>query len=77
MFEEVQNKSDSMTSTYSVKRGQSILYNSFRNWRQLTLLEMSALLNRVTKSAVTRIITVDVGDMPKKSSSGIYAKIKR
>lgn len=74
--EEVQNKSDSMTSTYSVKRGQSILYNSFRNWRQLTLLEMSALLNRVTKSAVTRIITVDVGDMPKNQVQVFMQRLK-
>ena len=44
--------SDSMTSSYTVKRGQSILYNSFRIWRELNLLEMSALLNRLTKSSV-------------------------
>lgn len=73
---EDQDKSDSMTSTYSVKRGQSILYNSFRNWRQLTLLEMSALLNRVTKSAVTRIITVDVGDMPKNQVQVFMQRLK-
>ncbi|MCK9470190.1 MAG: portal protein [Bacilli bacterium] len=76
LSEEAQNKSDSMTSTYSVKRGQSILYNSFRNWRQLTLLEMSALLNRVTKSAVTRIITVDVGDMPKNQVQVFMQRLK-
>jgi len=67
---------DSMTSSYSVKRGQSLLYNSFRNWRQLTLLEMSALLNRITKSAVTRIITVDVGDMPKEQVQGFMQRLK-
>jgi len=67
---------DSMTSAYSVKRGQSLLYNSFRNWRQLTLLEMSALLNRITKSAVTRIITVDVGDMPKEQVQGFMQRLK-
>lgn len=67
---------DSMTSSYSVKRGQSLLYNSFRNWRQLTLLEMSALLNRITKSAVTRVITVDVGDMPKEQVQGFMQRLK-
>lgn len=67
---------DSMTSSYTVKRGQSLLYNSFRNWRQLTLLEMSALLNRITKSAVTRIITIDVADMPKEQVQGFMQRLK-
>lgn len=70
------NTTDSMTSSYSVKRGQSLLYNSFRNWRQLTLLEMSALLNRITKSAVTRVITVDVGDMPREQVPGFMQRLK-
>ena len=50
---------------YSVRRGQSLLYNTFKTWRQLKLLEDSILLNRVTKSSVTRIIGVEIGDMPK------------
>lgn len=70
------NTTDSMTSSYSVRRGQSLLYNSFRNWRQLTLLEMSALLNRITKSAVTRVITVDVGDMPREQVPGFMQRLK-
>lgn len=53
------------TTSYSVKRGQSILFNSFRGWRQLNLLEMSALLNRITQSAVIRIIQVETSDIPK------------
>jgi len=68
--------SDSMTCSYNVKRGQSLLYNTFRNWRQLTLLEMSALLNRLTRSAVTRIISVDVGDMPKEQVQGFMQRLK-
>ena len=51
--------------TYKVKRGQSILYNAAKNWRELTLLENSVLLNRVTKSSIVRLIGVEVGDMPK------------
>lgn len=53
------------TTTYNVKRGQSLLYNNFKSWRELQLLENSVLLNRLTKSAVTRVINVEVGDMPK------------
>lgn len=67
---------DSMTSSYSVKRGQSILYNSFRIWRELNLLEMSALLNRLTKSSVVRILNVDVGDMPKEQVQAFMQRLK-
>lgn len=52
---------------YSVRRGQSILYNAFKVWRELMLLENSVLLNRVTRSSILRIIGVEVGDMPKEN----------
>ena len=42
-----------------------MLYNTFKVWRELKLLENSVLLNRVTKSAIVRILGVEVGDMPK------------
>ena len=51
--------------TYTVKHGQSLLYNAYKIWRELSLLENSMLLNRLTKSSVTRVINVEVGDMPK------------
>ena len=57
--------STSTTSTFKVKRGQSILYNVFKSWRNLSLLENSMMLNRLTKSSIVRIINVQVGDMPK------------
>jgi hypothetical protein len=50
---------------YTVKRGQSLFYNVFKIWRELMLLENSILLNRLTKSSITRVIGVEVGDMPK------------
>ena len=50
---------------YSVRRGQSLLYNSFKIWRQMMLLENTLLLNRLTKSSIVRIIGVEVVDMPK------------
>ena len=61
------NTDSSSTTNYSytVKRGQSLLYNVFKIWRELMLLENSLLLNRLTKSSVTRVIGVEVGDMPK------------
>lgn len=50
---------------YKVKKGQSLLYNTFKIWRELALLENSLLLNRITKSSIVRLINVEVGDMPK------------
>lgn len=52
---------------FGVKRGQSILYNSFKIWRELNLLQNALLLNRITKSSIVRIIGVEVGDMPKEN----------
>lgn len=58
-------KNSGKSIVYKVKRGQSLLYNTFKIWRELSLLENSILLNRVTKSAIVRLINVEVGDMPK------------
>lgn len=62
--------------TYQVKRGQSILYNVFKIWRELMLLENSVLLNRVTKSSILRVIGVQVGDMPKEQVGPHLTNIK-
>ena len=55
------------TLTFKVKRGQSLLYDSYKIWRQLMLLENSILLNRLTQSSIVRVIGVEVGDMPKEN----------
>lgn len=62
--------------TYSVRRGQSILSNIFKTWRELSLLENSVLLNRLTKSSIVRTIQVEVGDMPKDKVQSHLMKIK-
>lgn len=64
------------SSKYTVKRGQSLLANSFKIWRELTLLENSVLLNRLTKSAIVRILNVDVGDMPKEQVNNFIMRLK-
>lgn len=51
--------------TYKVRRGQSLLYNTYKIWRMLSLLENAILLNRLTKSSIVRIFGVEVGEMPK------------
>lgn len=50
---------------YKVTSGKSILEDVFKTYRELHLMEDSILLNRVTRSAITRILQVEVGDMPK------------
>lgn len=62
--------------TYTVKRGQSELASVFKIWRQLSLLENSALLNRITKSSIVRTIQVEVGDMPKEQVGAHLTAIK-
>jgi hypothetical protein len=61
---------------YTVRRGQSMLYSAFKVWRELSLLESSVLLNRVTKSSIVRMISVEVGDMPKENVGAHLASIK-
>lgn len=60
-------ESNTNALSYTVRRGQSLLYNSFKVWREMTLLENSLLLNRLSKSSLIRVIGVEVGDMPKES----------
>lgn len=47
---------------YDVKEGTSILNNVFKVWSELCLLEDSVLLNRLSKSAIIRLIQVEVGN---------------
>lgn len=62
---------------YTVRRGQSLLYNVFKIWRELMLLENSVLLNRITKSSIVRMINVEVGDMPKDKVDSVLKRVKQ
>ena len=68
---------DEIATTYSVKRGQSILYDAFKTWRELSLLENAVLLNRITKSALVRVVSVEVGDMEKSDVRTLLQRIKQ
>lgn len=67
----------SSTQTYKVRRGQSVLYNSFKIWRELSLLENSVMLNRLTRSSVVRTVNVEVGDMDKTGARNLLTRIKQ
>ena len=40
------SEEENNSNQYTVRRGQSLLYNNFKSWRELQLLENSVLLNR-------------------------------
>lgn len=73
--DELENPDDT-SYTYSVRRGQSLLYNMYKVWRQMMLLENALLLNRLTKSSILRVIEVEVADMPKERVGPHLQRIK-
>lgn len=58
-------ESNTNANSYLVRSGKSMLYDWFRSWRLMSLIEDSILLNRLTKSSIVRTVQVEVGDMPK------------
>ena len=76
-LDDKQFKSNKPATTYKVRRGKSLLYDVFKIWRELSLLENSVLLSRVTRSSILRIIQVEVGDMPKSKVKAHLYNIKQ
>lgn len=69
---------ESQTSyEYKVKRGQSIFFNTFKVWRELSLLENSLILSRVTKSSITRVVQVETGVTAKEETGQILQSLKQ
>jgi len=64
------------SQSYSVRRGKSLLYDSYKIWREKALLESAALLNRITRSSVVRKVGVEVGDMPKEQVQQTLRRVK-
>ena len=69
-------ESNSNAGVYKVKRGQSLLYNKFKIWRQVSLTENSILLDRVTKSSLIRLISIETAGMPKNKVPEYLARMK-
>lgn len=61
---------------FQVKKGQSILDNVYGPYQTLKLKEESVLLERVTKSSITRVIQVELGDMPESQKKKKLREIK-
>lgn len=64
-------------ASYTVRKGRSLLYDAYQSWRLLSLLENSLLLNRVTKSQLIRLITMDVGGMPQEDVAPLMQALKK
>ena len=66
-----------VNESYRVAKGKSMLADTFKSFRELKLMEDSILLNRVTRSPLTRILQVEVGDMSKAQIREKLRQIKR
>lgn len=77
-LEDGSNIEGSSTSSlsFTVKTGQSVLENVYGPYQTLKLKEDSVLLERVTKSSITRIIQVELGDMPENQRKAKLRAIK-
>lgn len=64
------------SQAYRVRRGKSLLYDNYKVWRERSLLENAALLNRITRSSIVRKVGVEVGDMPKEQVQATLRRVK-
>lgn len=62
--------------SYTIKRGKSMLYDSYKIWREKQLLEAAILLTRVTRSSIFRKVTVETGDMPREQVQQLLRRVK-
>ena len=69
-------RSNGNTSVYKVKTGKSILADAYPASQTVALLEDSMLLNRLTKSALIRILQIEVGNIPKPEAESILHRVK-
>ena len=72
----VVNSKTGAVSVYKVKTGKSILADAYEASQTVSLLEDSMLLNRLTKSALIRILQIEVGNMPKSEAESVLRRVK-
>ena len=58
----LKNSETGKEQIYDIKEGTSVLANIYKVWSELNLLEDSLLLNRLSKSAIIRLIQIEVGN---------------
>ena len=72
----VSTTNNGSTLSYTVRRGKSLLYDSYKIWREKALLEAAILLSRLTKSGIVRKVAVEVGDMSKEQVQQTLRRVK-
>lgn len=70
------NSEKGTVDVYKVKSGKSILADAYEASQTVKLLEDSMMLSRVTKSALVRILQIEVGDMPKSEVESLLRRVK-
>lgn len=63
-------------AVYTVVKGQSMLENVYSPYQALKLKEDSILLERITKASITRIIQIELGDMPESQKDRVLRDLK-
>lgn len=72
----ISDPENNSTTVYKVKSGKSILADAYEAAQTVKLLEDSMLLSRLTKSALIRLLQIEVGDMPKPEVENLLRRVK-
>lgn len=72
----IEDPESGKTTVYKIKTGKSILADAYDSSQTVKLLEDSLLLSRLTKSALIRLLQIEVGDMPKPEVESLLRRVK-
>ena len=72
----IKDEANNTTNIYKVKTGKSILADAYEASQTVKSLEDSMLLSRLTKSALIRMLQIEVGDMPKPEVENLLRRVK-
>lgn len=72
----IKDDENNTTNVYKIKTGKSILADAYEAAQTVKLLEDSMLLSRLTKSALIRLLQIEVGDMPKPEVENLLRRVK-
>ena len=67
---------DGKDTIYKIKSGKSILEDAYPATRTLDLLEDSLVTNRLSKSAIIRLLQIEIGDMPSTEGENVLRRVK-
>lgn len=65
-----------VNNIYKVRRGKSMIHDLYGAQKEIELLENTLMLNRLSRSSITRMVSVEVGDMPKAEVRDLLRRVK-